>query len=97
MVNTLAGQTVVIIGGTSGIGYSVAKNIVETTRATVVVASSNPSRVENAAQKLSELGGGGRAKGWVLDVSDSENIKSAVSEFYEKIGKSYGFYGRRWI
>jgi NAD(P)-dependent dehydrogenase (short-subunit alcohol dehydrogenase family) len=39
MVNLLDKQTVVVIGGTSGIGFEVAKHVLETTKANVLVAS----------------------------------------------------------
>jgi short-subunit dehydrogenase involved in D-alanine esterification of teichoic acids len=48
VVNTLENQTVIILGGTSGIGYGVAKNIIESTRAKVIIASSNENKVEQA-------------------------------------------------
>lgn len=87
MVNTLATQTVVIIGGTSGIGFSVAKHVLETTRANVVVASSKEERVNKAVKTLSDIGGIERVKGYVLDVSDSADLQSAVGAFYDKIGQ----------
>ncbi len=86
MVNILAGQTVVIIGGTSGIGFGVAKHILETTRANVVVASSKQERVDKAIKGLSDISGTDRVKGYVLDVSDSSNLQSSVAAFYDKIG-----------
>ena len=73
MLNTLADQTVVVIGGTSGIGFSVAKHILDTTQANVIVASSSEARVNNAA-KLD------RVKAYSLDVTD----KAAVQAFFEK-------------
>ena len=86
MVNVLAGQTIVIIGGTSGIGFSVAKHILETTRANVVIASSKQERVDKTIKRLTEVNNSDRVKGYVLDVSDSANLQSSVAAFYEKIG-----------
>jgi NAD(P)-dependent dehydrogenase (short-subunit alcohol dehydrogenase family) len=82
MVNILANQTVVIIGGTSGVGFGVAKHVLQATEAKVVIASSSPTRVEKALSALPA----DRAKGYVLDVSDKENLESAVTAFYDKIG-----------
>jgi NAD(P)-dependent dehydrogenase (short-subunit alcohol dehydrogenase family) len=87
MVNPLASQTVVIIGGTSGIGFSVAKHVLESTRANVVVASSKQERVNKAVNALSEIGGVERVKGFILDLSDSTNLQSSVEAFYNKIGE----------
>ena len=87
MVNILVGQIVVIIGGTSGIGFSIAKHILETTRANVVVASSKQERVDKAIKGLTEASSSDRVKGYVLDVSDSANLQTSVCAFYEKIGR----------
>lgn len=86
MVNTLANQTVVILGGSSGIGYGVAKNILETTKAKVVIASSNPKKVEQAVYSLSQVdGGNGRISGHAvnLDVSVSDD---SIAQFFDKVG-----------
>jgi len=85
MVNLLDKQTVVVIGGTSGIGFEVAKHVLETTKANVLVASSKEERVQKAVSSLKSLGKD-RVRGYVLDVSDSANLEKAVTEFYEKIG-----------
>jgi len=85
MVNILDNQTVVVIGGTSGIGFEVAKHVLETTKANVVVASSKDERVQKAVSSLKSLGKD-RVRGYVLDVSDSANLEKAVNDFYEKIG-----------
>jgi len=87
MVNLLTDQTVVIIGGTSGIGFSVAKHVLESTRANVVIASSKQERVNKAVNALSEIDGVERVKGSILDLSDSANLQSAVEAFYKKIGQ----------
>jgi len=86
MVNPLANQTVVIIGGTSGIGFSVAKHVLESTKANVVVASSKAERVDKALKDLSNIGGSQSVRASVLDVSDSTNLESALTAFYDKIG-----------
>jgi len=85
MVNSLSGQTVVIVGGTSGIGYSVAKLALETTQANVVVASSNPSRVQKAKSSLQEIGGD-RVKAYVLDLSNRDKLVENATAFFEKVG-----------
>jgi NAD(P)-dependent dehydrogenase (short-subunit alcohol dehydrogenase family) len=86
MVNLLENQTVVVIGGTSGIGFAVAKHVLEVTKANVVVASATKDRVENARKRLSELGGGHRVKAFVLNVSDPEKLPGAATELFNKIG-----------
>jgi NAD(P)-dependent dehydrogenase (short-subunit alcohol dehydrogenase family) len=84
MVNKLENQTVVIIGGTSGIGLGVAKHVLETTEANVVVASSKPERVEKALHSLSAIDPH-RIKAHVLDVS-APNLEAALTAFYDSVG-----------
>jgi NAD(P)-dependent dehydrogenase (short-subunit alcohol dehydrogenase family) len=83
MPNVLADETVIIIGGTSGIGLGVAKHVLQTTEAKVVIASSTQARVNKT---LSELPAD-RSKGYVLELSDKENLPAAVTALYDKIGK----------
>ena len=85
MVNTLENQTVVILGGSSGIGFGVAKNIIESTKAKIVIASSNDKKVEQAVISLSQFDGGkGRISGHVvnLDMSVSDN---SIRQFFDKV------------
>lgn len=51
--NKLEGARVLILGGTSGIGFSVAEGSLEY-GASVVIASSNPEKVEKAVSRLRE-------------------------------------------
>lgn len=86
MVNTLENQTVVILGGSSGIGYGVAKNLIESTKAKVVIGSSSASKVDKAISSLSSLPGArGRVTGYLvnLDISTSED---SIKEFFAKVG-----------
>jgi NAD(P)-dependent dehydrogenase (short-subunit alcohol dehydrogenase family) len=73
---TLRAKRIVIIGGTSGIGFAVAEAALEQ-HAEVVVASSNPQNVESAVRRLSN-----GAKGFPVDVRKEEE----VSGFFEGVG-----------
>src|SRR5277367_1764414 len=86
MVNKLDNQTVVILGGSSGIGLGIAKNILESTNAKVIIASSTAKKVDAAVESLSQLTGAkGRISGHAvdLDVSQSED---SIAEFLAKCG-----------
>lgn len=50
--NKLAGARILIIGGTSGLGFAVAEACVEQGAAEVIVSSSNASRVEETLKRL---------------------------------------------
>jgi NAD(P)-dependent dehydrogenase (short-subunit alcohol dehydrogenase family) len=84
MVNTLDNQTVVVLGGSAGLGYGVAKHILETTKANVVIGSSSANRLDKAVSTLSPFGAG-RVVGHTvnLDVSTSE---TQIAEFFDKVG-----------
>jgi NAD(P)-dependent dehydrogenase (short-subunit alcohol dehydrogenase family) len=75
-VISLKNQRVVIIGGSSGMGYAVAEGAVAE-GATVVVASSDKVKVETAATRL-----GPSASARVLDVRDEVH----VAAFFDAVG-----------
>jgi NAD(P)-dependent dehydrogenase (short-subunit alcohol dehydrogenase family) len=72
----LQNERVVVLGGSSGIGFAVAEQA-SRQGATIVIASSNPERVQNAVEKVE-----GNAKGHSIDLSD----ESAVENFFAKPG-----------
>ncbi|MFJ7157222.1 SDR family oxidoreductase [Streptomyces sp. NPDC101118] len=74
---SLTGKKIVIIGGTSGIGFAVARQALAA-GADVVVASSSQERVDAAAGRL-----GGRAEGRRLDVADDD----AIAAFFGRVGE----------
>jgi NAD(P)-dependent dehydrogenase (short-subunit alcohol dehydrogenase family) len=72
----LNGKRVVVLGGTSGIGLAVAEAAAQA-GAMVVVASSNPARVEAALARLPQ-----GAEGQALDLLD----ESAMRDVFARIG-----------
>ncbi|EIN04970.1 NAD(P)-binding protein [Punctularia strigosozonata HHB-11173 SS5] len=81
MPDKLQGKRIVIVGGTSGLGFAVAKAALYA-GASVIVSSSNQGRVDAAAKKLSDLGTGQSVEGRVYDVKAGE---SASKEFFEAL------------
>lgn len=75
-LSTLEGQRVVVIGGSSGIGFAVAERVVRE-GAQVVVGSSSAVRVEAAVKRLDAA-----ASGSAVDVKD----EASVAAFFEKSG-----------
>ena len=74
--NGLHNKRVVILGGSSGIGLSVAEQAASQ-GAKLVIASSNAERVQKAIESL-----GGNAQGHTLDLSDEQ----AVETLFAKLG-----------
>ncbi len=72
----LQNKRVVVLGGSSGIGLAVAESAAAL-GADVVIASSNPERVQKAVATI-----GDRAQGHAVDLSDEQAIRSCI----EKIG-----------
>jgi len=68
-MSTLEGKRVVVLGGSSGIGFGVAKAAAKE-RAKVVIGSSQKKRVDEAVSMLPG------AEGHVIDLSDVEAIKA---------------------
>lgn len=75
-MSTLRTQRVVIIGGTSGIGFAVAQGAIAD-GAQVVVGSSNAANVTAAAERL-----GSGTSGWAVDVREEKS----VAAFFERVG-----------
>jgi NAD(P)-dependent dehydrogenase (short-subunit alcohol dehydrogenase family) len=75
-IGNLQNKRVVILGGSSGIGLAVAESAAAM-GADVVIASSNPERVQRAVSTV-----GDRAQGHALDLSDEQ----AIQRFFDTIG-----------
>src|SRR3984893_13787149 len=72
----LFGKRIVVLGGSSGIGLSVAQHAVAQ-GARTIIASSNADRVKQAVATLD-----GKAEGHTLDLSNER----AIQNFFQKIG-----------
>ncbi|PPQ94972.1 hypothetical protein CVT25_004217 [Psilocybe cyanescens] len=72
---TLQNKTVVVVGGSSGIGFAVALASLQSLASLVIIASSNKSRVEDAVARLKAHKLPGEVRGQVLDAKDSEAVK----------------------
>ena len=92
-MTTLANKKILIIGGSSGIGYGVAKAALPSRASHVIIASSSQERVTNAIARLNEdveiasrergLATGGILTGEVVDARNSV----AVKEFMNRVGE----------
>ncbi|HSH17348.1 MAG TPA: SDR family NAD(P)-dependent oxidoreductase [Verrucomicrobiae bacterium] len=82
----LAGKSLVIIGGTTGLGLSAALALVRE-GAQVVVVGRNPESAEAAESALGELG-----LAFVGDAADPATAESAIDLAVEKFGGFHGLY-----
>lgn len=67
-------KTVVIIGGTSGIGFGVAQKIVSN-GGNVILGGRSQDKIDESSKKL-----GARAKGLIIDNTDKESIKQFFAQ-----------------
>jgi len=74
--NALANSTVVVIGGSSGIGFATAKAAAQL-GARVIIASGNSERIAGALTQLPET-----AKGYTVDVTSETQVK----DFFGTLG-----------
>ncbi|EPE35027.1 NAD(P)-binding Rossmann-fold containing protein [Glarea lozoyensis ATCC 20868] len=76
---------ILIIGGSSGLGYAVAELSLESS-AKVTISSSSPKRIETAVSKLKEAFPDAEVNGHACDLS-GEDVESHIVELFEKVGK----------
>jgi NAD(P)-dependent dehydrogenase (short-subunit alcohol dehydrogenase family) len=81
IMHNLSGQNIVIMGGTTGLGFSAAKRLVEA-GANVVVTSRSQANVDAA---LAELGP--NARGFAADAATPEAAERALSLAVSEFGK----------
>lgn len=88
---TLEGKKIVVIGGTSGIGYAVAKGALLSLAAHVVVASSSPDKVKAAVARLAtepalqkaQIDVPARVTGEVVDMNNTEVVRTFLAQVGE--------------
>lgn len=81
-MSTLQNKTVVVVGGSSGIGFGVALAALQSLASVVIIASSNAERVAGAVARLQAHNLPGAVRGEVLDAKDA----AAVKEFGVRLG-----------
>jgi len=83
--NKLLGKHVLVIGGTSGIGFSVAEAILES-GGFVTISSSSTTRVQSSISKLQSSYPSGKITGFVCDLS-KPSIEADIEELFKQTGK----------
>ncbi|KAG8169167.1 hypothetical protein KVR01_001916 [Diaporthe batatas] len=82
----LLNKHVVVIGGTSGIGFGVAEASLAS-GAQVTVSSSNQSRVDAAVEKLKGDFPDGKVTGYTCDLS-KPTVEQDLEDLFSKVGKA---------
>ena len=77
---------VLVIGGSSGIGFGIAEALLEH-NATVLISSSSPERVLKAVQRLEGINptANGRIQGIVCNLGSQDNVESEVQKLFSKV------------
>jgi len=87
MATTLQGKKVVVVGGTSGIGFATAKHSLLNLAAEVIVASSTQTKVDSAVQRLQQViidhKLPGAVNGMIVDGQNLDNVRA----FFKKVGE----------
>ncbi|GJJ07034.1 hypothetical protein Clacol_001232 [Clathrus columnatus] len=83
-MSTLENKVVLIIGGSSGIGFGVAEASLKSLAKTVLIASSNQNHVNNAVERLINAKlGPGQINGHVVDAGNEQSIKTLLESVGE--------------
>ncbi|KAK4989787.1 hypothetical protein LTR50_002961 [Elasticomyces elasticus] len=84
----LKDSRVLVIGGSSGIGYGVAEACLEH-GAHVTISSSNPARIDAAIKKLQSTypSCSSKISGHVCNLGDESTLEDNVKELFGKVGK----------
>ncbi|KAF8584418.1 NAD(P)-binding protein [Ramaria rubella] len=77
-MTTLTNKTILIFGGSSGIGYGVAEAALTSGASLVIIASSSATRIGQAVQRF-EAQGKGKVRGEIVDVTDRSALKTFVT------------------
>lgn len=82
----LAGKSAIVTGGASGIGFGIAKTLIEH-GANVVIADFNKEAADKAVEELSTLGLNNDLLAVQVDVLSSEKVKNLLDVAVDKFGK----------
>ncbi|KAK3073302.1 hypothetical protein LTR53_005254 [Teratosphaeriaceae sp. CCFEE 6253] len=86
--NKLKGVRVLVIGGSSGIGFGVAEALVEN-GSVVIISSSNPDRVQKTIERLTSAypSAKSRISGHACNLGDQATVEDNIKDLFETVAK----------
>ncbi len=81
---TLKGRVALVTGASQGIGHACAKALAQA-GATVAAAARNQQKLEELVAEITKTGG--QASAFAMDVSDEDQLKSAIKQAIAQFGK----------
>ncbi|KAH8166782.1 hypothetical protein CIB48_g1436 [Xylaria polymorpha] len=89
-VSKLAGKRVLVIGGTSGIGFGVAEASVQSGAASVIISSSSPTKISSALERLQSSNTSGKSQllGFPCNLNSPDTLNSEVEKLFAETAKT---------
>ncbi|KAF5021125.1 hypothetical protein F66182_6825 [Fusarium sp. NRRL 66182] len=89
-VSKLAGTRVLVIGGSSGIGFGVAEAAVQNGASSVFISSSSQSNISNALERLKASNESTKAQlhGFPCNLGSAETLTTEVQNLFAEVSKS---------
>lgn len=87
--DTLAGQTILITGGGSGLGLAMAKKFASL-GSNIAICGRTEEKLQNAVEEISEMANDSDIRYYVADVRDYDRVKEMVEEIVSDFGEMTG-------
>lgn len=89
-VSKLAGKRVLVIGGSSGVGFGVAEAALQNGASSIIISSSSSAKVESALERLKKSNKSGQAQllGLPCNLGSSETLSSEVEKLFTEAAKN---------
>ncbi|KAI9691259.1 MAG: hypothetical protein M1820_009817 [Bogoriella megaspora] len=83
--NKLQNARVLVIGGSSGLGFTAAEATLESGASAVIISSSNPSRVDTAIQRLSKTypSRASALSGYACNLGDESHLEANIKSLFD--------------